>query len=217
MCWNAEVSLNTFLQGIFLTGIIYLLNPRDMFAIVFISSFLIMQLLEYFIWSNIKNKSKLRFYGFLTYVLTFLQPILLLYISNNYNYIVLYIGLQLSILIICSIFLNIEFYFIPYVSKNGHLAWNWTNSYLYITFYSIIYLIFYLTPIYIYTNPVIFIIIIIAFLYSMYNYYQFYTAASMWCWISNIMILVYLIIAIYKFDAKTNYYINYIYKLIEKK
>jgi hypothetical protein len=217
MCWNAEVSLNTFLSGTLLTSVIYILNPDDIFAIVFILSFIIMQLLEYFIWTNIKNKGKLRFYGFLTYFLIFLQPIMLLYFTKHYNYILLYTVLQLSLLIIWLIFINIEFTFLPYVAKNGHLAWNWSNSHIYITIFSIIYLIFYLSTIYIYTNPLIFILLVITFIYSLYNYLHYYTAASMWCWISNMLITVYFIIAIYKFDAKKNIFANYIYKLIKKK
>jgi hypothetical protein len=213
MCWSAEVSLNTFLSGALLTTVIYLLNPNDIFAIVFILSFLIMQLLEYFIWINIKEKGKLRFYGFLTFLLIFLQPILLLHITQNYNYIILYIMLQLSALIFSLIFFNnIEFLFLPHVAKNGHLAWNWSNSHIYITIFSIIYLIFYLSTIYIYTNPLIFILLVIAFIYSLYNYLRFYTAASMWCWVANILITIYLILAIYKFDAKTNYFVNYFKK-----
>lgn len=215
MCWNAEVSLNTFLSGMVLTAIIHLLNPDDIFAIVFIISFITMQLLEYFIWINIANKKNLRFFGFMTFFLIFLQPIILLYFTKNYNHILVYIILQLFILIF--FINNIQFAFLPYIAKNKHLAWNWCNNNTYITLFIIIYLYFYLSTIYIYTNPVIFIIGVITLLYSLYNYLQFYTAASMWCWVSNILIFIYMIIAIYKFDYKTNYYVNYVYKLIEKK
>jgi hypothetical protein len=213
MCWSAEVSLNTFLSGAFLTTIIYLLNPTDIFGIVFILSFLIIQLVEYFIWTNIDDKIRLRFFGFLTYFIIFLQPIMLMYFTKNYKYIYIYIALQLSTLILCLTLIdNIEFPFNIAVAKNGHLAWYWSNSYVYMLLFVITYLVFYLYLIYIYANPLIFIISIMTLLYSLYNYYKSYTIGSMWCWFANLIVSVYLIIAIYKFDKKHNKFIKYIYK-----
>lgn len=191
----------------------YLLNPTDIFGIVFILSFIIIQLIEYFIWIYIDDKIRLRFFGFLTYFIIFLQPIILMYFTQNYNYIYLYIALQLSILILCLIFINnIEFPFSVFVANNGHIAWYWSDSYIYVLLFTMTYFVFYLSLIYFYANSVIFTISIVSLLYSLYNYYKSYTIGSMWCWISNIIIATYLIIAIYKFDAKTNYFVKKYYK-----
>ena len=213
MCWSADVSLKTFLQGAIFIGIIYLLNPDDIIIIVFLASFLAMQLLEYFIWTNIKNRGNLRFYGFLTYLLIFIQPILLLYVTQNYKYILLYVALQLFWLIFCLISFNdMKFNFLPYVGKNRHLVWNWTNNNMYEIVFGIIYLIFYLSTIYIYTSLIVFIAGVMTYLYSIYNYWNFKTSSTMWCWIVSMLIAAYLIIAIYKFDVKTNRFIRYFYK-----
>jgi hypothetical protein len=138
---------------------------------------------------------------------------MLMYFTKNYKYIYIYILLQFSWLIFCLLFFNnMRFVFLPFVSKNGHLAWNWTNNNTYEVIFGIIYLLFYLFTIYIYTNPIIFNIGVMTLIYSLYNYWKFNTVSTMWCWFANLIISVYLIIAIYKFDMKTNKFIRYINK-----
>jgi len=197
MCWNAEVSLNTFLSSLILSFIIYLIKPYDIFTIVFILSFAIIQLLEYFIWTYINNKKYLRFFGFLTFVVIFFQPILLLYVSNNMTLLKNYIILQTIWFGIYIFVFNLKFSFLPYVAKNKHLSWNWTDNNNYIAGFMIIYSVFYLWSIYKYTNIYIFILAIITLAYSIYNYKKYKTISSMWCWSANIMIFLALFRALY--------------------
>ena len=55
MCWNAEISLNTFIFGCISAIIVYLLGVVNINIIIILLSFTSMQLLEYFIWQNIDN------------------------------------------------------------------------------------------------------------------------------------------------------------------
>ena len=68
MCWNAEVSLNTFIFAIIGMIIVVGLNKISYTTILFALSISLMQLLEYYTWNNINDKDiifKLSIIGFL--------------------------------------------------------------------------------------------------------------------------------------------------------
>ena len=56
MCWNAEVSLNTFLFSLFGTLLAYFNNIIGGVEMLYYFSFISMHLLEYFTWKNLKDK-----------------------------------------------------------------------------------------------------------------------------------------------------------------
>lgn len=197
MCWSAKVSLETFIISFVQLIILYLLN-YDIKIIAFIFSFIFIQLLEFFIWINIKNKKKSKFYSFLTFIIIFVQPIIILYFTE-YSYLIkYYIILQFLIFIILKLFYNLEFDFIPTVAPSKHLVWNWTDNYIYIFLFNIVYLLFFLGAIYLAGNYILLIPAIITYIYSLYNYDKDGTTSSMWCWIANIGITFTLIHAICK-------------------
>lgn len=220
MCWNAEVSLNTFMITSFGLFILYLLN-YEKFYLAFVFSYVIMQLIEYFIWIYFDNKNILRIFGFLTFVLIFLQPIIMLSFTKHKWLIKYYIILIILWFIFCFIQGNLKFSFIPYVAKNKHLSWNWTNNQLFINGFFIIYLIFLFGIAFVYVNNVIFIIGFITLLYSWYNYSKYKTISSMWCWMVNFFTIILIIHAIFNIYIPKSYitYIldNSIYDMIYKK
>ena len=64
MCWNKDISLNTFLFSSFILVLIiynntytqYKINELDnIWMYLFFASFIFMQLIEYFIWRNIND------------------------------------------------------------------------------------------------------------------------------------------------------------------
>ncbi len=57
MCWNATVSLNTFLFSFFAVNFAYFNNVINIYEYLFINSFISMQLIEYFTWKNLNNKN----------------------------------------------------------------------------------------------------------------------------------------------------------------
>ena len=84
MCWNKDVSLNTFLFSGFVLLLIYYNNTYTKYKVaefdriwvyVFFSSFILMQLIEYFVWKNINNAFYNSFYSVLAVLLILFQPI----------------------------------------------------------------------------------------------------------------------------------------------
>ena len=52
MCWNASVSLNTYAFGLFASSFAYVNGVTNLSGLIFYQSFIIMQLIEYFIWTK---------------------------------------------------------------------------------------------------------------------------------------------------------------------
>lgn len=136
MCWNAEVSLNTFLFSFFTLTLVYYNNEytkyknpifENKWLYIFLLLTFLMQFIEFFIWKNLKTV----YNSFLTkvaFILIYLQPIASLMLLSNitirnyflFTYIAL--GIPYLILLINSNRTNTT------VSKNGHLIWNCFNN-----------------------------------------------------------------------------------------
>jgi hypothetical protein len=98
MCWNSEVSLNTFIFGIISAIIVWRLNVVEKLTILIILSITLMQLLEYFTWKNLRN-SKINYYlSIIGLIIIFTQIILIIINTLNIKYI--------SILLLLLIFFN---------------------------------------------------------------------------------------------------------------
>lgn len=80
------------------------------------------------------------------------------------------------------------------VGKNGHLIWHWID----IKYLNIILLFFWLYAFIRIDNYLLFIFGFVSILYSIYNYYEYKTFGSMWCYIGNLLWIIILIDAIYK-------------------
>ena len=94
MCWNENVSLNTFLFSGFILALIIYNNSFTKYKIqelnnkwvyFFIASFVFMQLIEFFIWRNIDNKYYNNIFSILATLLLLLQPIFSIMLLKNIN------------------------------------------------------------------------------------------------------------------------------------
>ena len=56
MCWNAEVSLNTFIFGTILGIVAIIINKYPLSTLLLVYTISLIQLMEYFAWRNIHNK-----------------------------------------------------------------------------------------------------------------------------------------------------------------
>ena len=96
MCWNAEVSLNTFLFSSFVMLLIMYNNKYtqykiqfiegidNIWAYIFMFSFIFMQLIEFFIWKNINNPGLNSLFSILASILLLIQPIAsIMLLSSN--------------------------------------------------------------------------------------------------------------------------------------
>ena len=193
MCWNENVSLNTFLFSSFvLTLIIYNnyytnykieeLNNNWMY--LFYASFIFMQLIEFFIWRNINNKIYNQFFSILGLLLLFIQPIASIMIMRNIKMrhllLVSYILVAIPYLIY-QISTN-QIYSI--VSKYGHLKW--------IVFPLVVWIVWLFFFVFSFVYQKMWLALSFCFmtlLISFFNYINDETVGSMWCWsINSIMI-----------------------------
>jgi hypothetical protein len=152
------------------------------------------QLIEYFLWRNLKNKQWNEFLSKLTSLLITTQIITLILMVNpvSYRYTMLAIYAIVSLLYFYykanydPIVLNTS------IGQNGHLSWNWlvNNHYNYI--FTFIGLSFYILPLFFINNFLLSFFIITTLLFSLY-FYSDKTYGTMWCWLANFMLLYFVL------------------------
>jgi hypothetical protein len=183
MCWNATVSLNTFLFSFFAVNFAYFNNIINIYECLFFYSFISMQLIEYFTWKHLHNKKINRLLSQLGMLLVLIQPLFFILIPNNVKF-----NIKATLITLYVIFLVFHIgYLIKYdysmvKAPNGHLAWNWLNIPV---FYIFIWLTFLLVILLYAKKYILFAINAIIFLAIYYTYYKTNTWGSLWCWIAN--------------------------------
>jgi hypothetical protein len=182
MCWNATVSLNTFLFSFFAVNFAYFNNIINIYEYLFFYSFISMQLIEYFTWKHLHNKKINRLLSQLGMLLVFMQPLFFILIPNNVKF-----NIKATLITLYVIFLVFLGYLIKYdysmvKAPNGHLAWNWLNVPV---FYIFIWITFLLVILLYAKKYILFAIYAIIFLAIYYTYYKTNTWGSLWCWIAN--------------------------------
>ena len=207
MCFDKDVSLNTFIIGMFALFMVKL-NENTPYAIegykdeVYIYLFLIsvisMQLIEYMLWSNLDNKKLNKIISLLALLIVMLQPLFsLLAGSASKNIIMLYL-LFVTVIILYKTVYNP---FMLYTDvKNTHLSWNWLNfkgyenimiiGWLLALFYGM-----YLRDMKVYNRINLynhgFLMLILIF--SIYMYFKNNTWGSLWCFWFNIISFYWLV------------------------
>lgn len=200
MCWNADVSLNTFLFSMFMLALIFYNNTFTKYKLkefdsgwmyIFVSSFVFMQLVEFFIWRNIDNKFYNNVFSIITTILLFIQPLASLMLLSNIplrnNLLTLY--LLLTVPFLSYIFATSHVHSV--VGKSGHLVWNFLDKYTKNPVVHIIWLFFFLFSI-VYENMWLgFIFTLVALAFAYVNYRSDSSMWSMWCWIVNSCMIYY--------------------------
>ena len=192
MCWNAEVSLNTFIFGMISMIIVIIFNKISYKIILFTLTLTLIQLLEYYTWKNIDNIDIIYNLSIIGYLIISIQLIILNYaFLNNKDKLV-----ALIILIILLIYIFIYNYqnnkFNMEIGENKHLIWNWIDIPIPIL---IIIMVFYIYPAITY-NYISFVTMLIILLPSLYYYYKYKTWGTMWCYYSNIIWIILILISI---------------------
>ncbi len=82
MCWNKDISINTFLFGFLSLCFIYYANTytkyksstfKNPLVYLFLLTVISIQLIEYFLWKNLNNISKNAFYSRLASFIIFIK------------------------------------------------------------------------------------------------------------------------------------------------
>lgn len=203
MCWNENISLNTFIFTSFVLLFILYNNKYTQYKCkefeenyliyFFYLSFTIMQLFEYFLWISVKEKNQFlnRLFSILGFILIMLvQPILsMVFISNQKIRKYLIIFYIVSLIIFCiNKYINTNFSFTTTV-ENGHLKWNWLTH----NKYELIFLFIWLFCTYYGISFYYKISGILLILFYLYYYNKEQTWGSMWCWSLNAGLFVHLI------------------------
>lgn len=191
MCWNAEVSMQSFLIGM---GAIVVAAQYGMSfpMILFYSTVVFMQLIEYIIWTW-GSDPDVNFYVSLAAMgLLSLQPLASLLTLPSHR--MLYIGLYILVGIGYTVYhemirkIPIRDEFRMYPAANGHLAWEWLNS----SPKLLIYFVFLILPHLIvgkYNFP-FFVLAMSTLAISVYSYFTSKTWGSMWCWMINGLVIL---------------------------
>uniref|UniRef100_A0A6C0E2B5 Uncharacterized protein n=1 Tax=viral metagenome TaxID=1070528 RepID=A0A6C0E2B5_9ZZZZ len=188
MCWNADVSINTFIFSIFVLGLVYYNNNYTKYKIhdfdnqwmyVFLLLAFSMQLIEFFIWKNINNKFYNKFFTILAFILIFCQPMASLMLLNNHSLRNIMLLLYFIFGVPYAIYTIYTKNFDSIVSKSGNLIWN-----IKINIFCFWIWVFLLLFSFLYERKwghVLFAIITL----SIIIYKEQSTSGSVWCWFIN--------------------------------
>jgi len=198
MCWNETVSLNTFLFSMGALLLIMYNNAYTKYKIeelnnvwvyLFFASFISMQLVEFFIWRNIDNKYYNHIFSIIGVFVLFSQPIFSLMMLQNIklrNWMLATYSLGLPYVIYKVLTSDIY----SERSENGHLRWIFVKTPTVLFALWIFFFIFSLM----YNKHFFEGGIALGLLgMSMYKYEKQGTYTSMWCWISNSIMIYYTI------------------------
>ena len=195
MCWNASVSLNTYILGLFASLFSYYNGFGNILSVIFYQSFIIIQLIEYFIWTKAFSNKLLSQIGLFVIIC---QPILnIIKIEQSPQVIPYILAAYIIFIVILYTFIvplnTVNFSTVP--SKNGHLSWKWLDLNIYIIFiwYAFLSIRWIIDKMYFVLTIITALLIITLVLYKDTN-----TFGSMWCWTANIISLYLIFEVFYK-------------------
>jgi len=202
MCWNAEVSLNTFVFSTFVLCMIIYNNVYTQYKInnthyiwfyLFWFSVISMQLVEFFIWRNIRDKYYNTFFSIGAFILLCLQPFFSLMLISDINIRNIMLGIYFCMAIPLFLYkvLNTQIY--TTITPKHHLLWKFADikEGILIKVCWFFYLFFLLFSFFYKNNSIGYVYIISTLLIAIYNYFQDNSFGSMWCWIVNINMFFY--------------------------
>jgi len=201
MCWNAEVSITTYIFSLFASVFALYNNVLTIWEFLFYQSFISMQLLEYLIWTKTLSNRLLSQIGLLLILSQPLFSILRLKDNKEYKNLIIPLILFYSIFIIYTLYFwtNIDFKSIK--ASNGHLSWRWLTP----TITEILYwFAFFIISFILKKDWLATLFLSITAMVTFIFYNKTLTFGSMWCWIANLASFYLIILVFYKvmFNAK---------------
>jgi len=183
MCYNAEVSLNTFIYGCVSAIIVYYLKVIPPQGILILMSVTFMQFIEFLTWTYYDNPKINRYLSILAFSTIVIQLILLNYFLPDKKS----SRILLTLLFVFAVlFIIFQLRFVDFrmrIGKNKHLSWYWIDLPL---IWIIIGLSFYIIPALLGKKKTTLLFIISILSVSIYYHWKYKTWGSMWCYFSNI-------------------------------
>jgi hypothetical protein len=197
MCWNAQISLNTFLFSSFVLALVIYNNSytkykiqelNDKWMYIFLISVILMQLLEFLIWKNINKKVLNNLFSILATTLLIIQPIASLMLLKNIKLRNMLLTSYASLAFPYSIYKFSTKYINSTISANGHLKWNFFDSGKLV---SLFWMFFFLFS-FVYEGKWLGLIFgLTVLLMSFLNNNKDKSMWSMWCWGVNTISIYY--------------------------
>lgn len=185
MCWNATVSIQTFLLTAASSYVLYLLGS-DLRILLAIMSFYIMQLVEYFLWTY-RNQPRLNnLFSLAGLLVLVLQPVAAIGLVNRPSLqktlYLLYAGLVAFYVMVRYGIMGATFSdSYTTVSPTGHLVWNWTpvndSMYTYPIYFGIVLYSLYHSEYAIYGLG-----LLLSYVAAYLLFHKENSVESMWCW-----------------------------------
>jgi hypothetical protein len=179
MCWNPEVSLGTFLFASTIAVIAYHAGLFSFAHLLFLMSFISMQLVEFFLWTNLDDAAMNAIYSKIGYALILAQPAFVI-MSMRQPRVDLLIGYAVLVAVILAVGPHD---FRTTVGSNGHLRWNWLSTPIALL---LIWLAFFCARFILQGEYRALSYILVTFGASYYAYRRHPgTWGTMWCWAAN--------------------------------
>ena len=204
MCWNPDISINTFLFACLALVFIYIANTytkykspafKNPLVYLFLFEVASIQLIEFFLWRNLKNKTVNTHLSKLAANIIILQLITLILMVHSGGYLKYTLLLILAITYFAVVYYseftgNIQFH--TSVGENGHLIWEWARFKGIENIFLVIFILLYLIPVVSIDNAPLMYLIMGSLFVSLFFYYKYNTWGSMWCWIANLFLLYFI-------------------------
>ena len=196
MCFSKEVSLVTFILGLFTSYLCYSVNTPEYKIIgLFFAFVILMQGIDYLLWEYQQCDDLNKNISTTGMLLNHLQPIILFILKNVY---LKTSKVEVFVLIVYLLFI------IPYSlqfikdkkctekSKNNHLLWKWNG----LDYAEITYIIFLITLVILSSfNKSFSLIIFLSFFLSYFIYHNETVVGNMWCFFAVFAPLFFYILA----------------------
>ena len=204
MCWNADISINTFLFMCLGLLFVFITNTFTKYkshtfdnpiVCVLLLNVAGVQLAEFFLWRNLKNNSLNETFSRVIANLIAIQPAtLMLMIPNRslrYGMLLLYALYIIGFVLYKNSYSPMKLH--TSVGKNGHLIWEWLNYKENEVILFFAYLTFYLAALFSINNFLIMLFALTSMIMSLIFYYKHNTFGTMWCWSSNLFMLYFIV------------------------
>ena len=179
MCWSAEASLNTYLFALFAATTAYV-NGYNWRILLYALVFSTMQLAEWGIWSNLKDKSGNEAWSKFAYAVILAEGIVSINVLPSASArtlgFLLY-GLFLALTELPSFSTK---NWQTSVGPNGHLQHKWLSEQP----FGFIMLAFLIVPLFLAGEWLLATVNLVGMLFAAYNYYNTSEFSSMWCFVA---------------------------------
>jgi hypothetical protein len=153
-----------------------------------------MQLIEFFLWKHLKNKSINSWLSFLACCIVNLQVITIILMIPNLYIRYTFLFCIFLFYIINRIVNNIyPSNWSTTIGKNGHLSWEWMNYTGYSNIFNFLFLLFYVVSLLFIGSNVLSLFFIFFLCISIFYYYKYKTFGTIWCWSVNLIFLYFII------------------------